>query len=420
MKIRIGLSVFLIIAWGFLNRYLMIMAPLVTGEASVAQLNNSDSDYVYSAIAINYYPIMGLSSIFLIGMLILIWWKQISNGLKAAIKAGMSIAVMSVLLSQPSYAYYDTHDYPEFVEIGPNESAFMIPLSGANQTNQAQFGSVSYLQDKKVATKRVQIPHVAIRNPGWTYDYFVPSAKLIIVDRSAYTKQWTPKGYGTNSTIDQSMHTDTADGININLDIAIAASVHEEDAATFLYNFGVRSQQIGSASYRDDAAKAAAAFESVSYGRSLGEVMDTVVHDSVQAEITLQFGAIKLTSIESEKVRAIKAVEKNTIEFFAKKGITIEFVGLASGINYDNPEVQKAMDSVVIADLRAAEAQRLLPTIPYQQAAAAVGIQNAIGGSLLKWDGNIPNMPTVVTNEAAANVLGMLKGFFAATNPPSQ
>src|SRR3954464_12670843 len=50
------------------------------------------------------------------------------------------------------------YDRPEYVEIDTSESAFLIPLEG-DTTNQAAFQSVQFLEQKKVAAKRIQITH---------------------------------------------------------------------------------------------------------------------------------------------------------------------------------------------------------------------------------------------------------------------
>ena len=50
------------------------------------------------------------------------------------------------------------YDRPEYVEIDTSESAFLIPLEG-DTTNQAAFSSVQFLEQKKVAAKRIQITH---------------------------------------------------------------------------------------------------------------------------------------------------------------------------------------------------------------------------------------------------------------------
>lgn len=50
------------------------------------------------------------------------------------------------------------YDKPEFVTIEASQTAFLVPLTG-DTTQQASFASEELLDQAKVATKEVQIPH---------------------------------------------------------------------------------------------------------------------------------------------------------------------------------------------------------------------------------------------------------------------
>lgn len=74
--------------------------------------------------------------------------------------------------------------------VGPNETAFVIPLEG-NGTEQEKFESIKYLEGRKVASKRIEIP-VRQRDTGygwWNYEY-VPMVRVVKVDRSLVTREW--------------------------------------------------------------------------------------------------------------------------------------------------------------------------------------------------------------------------------------
>lgn len=411
------LSLGALIVIGLINNLFVTMSPVALGDAAVLQLQNSNSAYLASQAVLNSYPSNGISILFLLLALVAIWWKYI----KAGVAALLAVMVLTVMVATPSYAYYNTKDYPEYVEIGSNQSAFMVPVAGANKDTQAQFGSAEYLQSVKVAAKRIQIPHTLIRNPGWSYDYYVPAAKLYIVERTLYHRNWTGKGSGTNSDADESFHTDTADGANISFDIAIVASIAEEDTAKFLDHFGTKPSKApvdASGGQTADDATNQAIFSSVAYGYSLAEVMDTVVHAAVQAEIAKNFGILRASEIESKKIDAIKAVEKVIREKFAANGITITSLGLASGINFDNAEIQKAMDDLVIADLKVNTAAKMQSTVPYQQAQAQIAIQNGLATAVTKWDGKLVT-PSVMSNDSFTSIMAAVKSFFLVGGPIS-
>ena len=50
------------------------------------------------------------------------------------------------------------YDKPEFVVIEPSQTAFLVPLIG-DTSEQSSFESEEMLNELKVATKEIQIPH---------------------------------------------------------------------------------------------------------------------------------------------------------------------------------------------------------------------------------------------------------------------
>src|SRR3954465_14219875 len=99
--------------------------------------------------------------------------------------------VALVLLLAAALMFIKPYDVPEFVEIDSSESAFLIPLEG-DTANQSAFHSVKFLEEKKIATKRVQITH------RWQQLGYLPSTgkyvatvRLVKVDRRPVTREWT-------------------------------------------------------------------------------------------------------------------------------------------------------------------------------------------------------------------------------------
>src|SRR5262245_22627054 len=92
--------------------------------------------------------------------------------------------ILGVLFIRP-------YDVPEFIDVDSSESAFLIPLEG-NASNQSAFQSVKYLEEKKVATKRVQIPHQWRQTGYMPRDgQYVGTVRLVKVDRRPITREWT-------------------------------------------------------------------------------------------------------------------------------------------------------------------------------------------------------------------------------------
>src|SRR5438477_399325 len=83
------------------------------------------------------------------------------------------------------------YDKPEYSEIDTSETGFLIPLEG-DTAGQAKFASESYLEEKKVAAKRVQITHRWSPTGRFHNDgQWIPVVKLIKVKRSPVTREWT-------------------------------------------------------------------------------------------------------------------------------------------------------------------------------------------------------------------------------------
>ena len=129
-----------------------------------------------------------------------------------------------------------------YVDIKPNETAFVIPLEGANQTNQKQFKSIDYLESKKVAAKRIKIPtrwHSTGRMAG--DGNYIPEMIVIKVDRSPVTREWTANPNTGNNNKDDAIRCESSESIEWFQSVTVSASVPEDMTAKFLYNYSGKS-----------------------------------------------------------------------------------------------------------------------------------------------------------------------------------
>ena len=76
------------------------------------------------------------------------------RNLKKIIIAAVGLAACMTCLTGCVKPY----DTPEFVTIEASQTAFLIPLTD-DTSNQASFASEELLEQAKVATKEIQIPH---------------------------------------------------------------------------------------------------------------------------------------------------------------------------------------------------------------------------------------------------------------------
>src|SRR5256886_14243320 len=111
--------------------------------------------------------------------------KQKHIVLLSAAGAAVPLLVIAALVIIRPY------DVPEFIEVDSSESAFLIPLEG-DTTNQAAFHSVKFLEEEKIATKRMQITH-SWRQMGYMprSGKYVGTVRLVKVDRRPITREWT-------------------------------------------------------------------------------------------------------------------------------------------------------------------------------------------------------------------------------------
>jgi hypothetical protein len=246
--------------------------------------------------------------------------------LATAAAALPAVLVVGLLCIRP-------YDVPEFIEVDSSESAFLIPLEG-DTANQAAFHSVEFLKEKKVAAKRVQVPH------RWIQTGFAPrsgqwlgTVRLIKVDRRPVTREWTKSPKTGTSVRDEAIAGESRDSVGFSIGIGCTAHIPEELAAVYLYSYP---------------------------SKSLAEMMDTEVRNRVHQVIAEKAGEYDLFDLPAKKNDIMKAVREDVLPFFKQKGIEITTLAMLGGLTFDNPEVQKAIDDAAkSAQLKvAAEAKR--------------------------------------------------------------
>jgi hypothetical protein len=248
-------------------------------------------------------------------------------GIAALVVAGVAaVALLTVRWFRP-------YDRPEYVEIDTSESAFLIPLEG-DTTNQSSFQSVQFLDQKKVAAKRIQITH------RWNQTGFnphqgewIPSVRLIKVDRRPVTREWTRAHHTGTSSRNEALAAESRDSVNFTMGISCTANIPEDLAAVFLYSYP---------------------------SKSLAEMMDSEVRARIQQVVAEEAGRHNLEELRFKKNEIMAAVKADVVPFFKQKGIEITTVAMLGGLTYDNPEIQKAIDDAVkTTQLKvAAEARR--------------------------------------------------------------
>jgi hypothetical protein len=373
---RVLASVLILAVLGWAVTAFSIPAHLSAGEIGAAQFANSDQGYVYAQVWITAFR-NGHAVLTIIAALFLVavWWKPVRRLLIAALSA------LALITTAPTArAYYDKTDYIEVYFILPNESAFFVPDVGANKDTQSSFGSVEYLNANKIPAKRFQVPHAKLPGSAYFSDYYVPTGRLIIVDRTPFNREWVAKSSRGTSPKDESFPCQSSEGIDVTVGISISAFVTEQNAATFLYWFGVNPPQ-------GDRGKPEVIFTSVFYGKSLAQVMDGVGRGKVQSLVCNEIAGRPLDKVNSDATKIMEAIQAKTESYLASRGITLDYIGWADTFTFDE-KVQDAINRRYVADREKEIAAVLGPVTGTVQALATAEATRTIAN---KWNGATPS-----------------------------
>jgi hypothetical protein len=268
--------------------------------------------------------------------------------------------------------------HPEVVEIKPNETAFLIQMDGNSKTQKA-FMSEEYLTDNKVASKRVVIPYVGV--PGGGFTQKVLAAKLITVDRTPVTREWTRSEKTGTSSSNQAISVESRESIEFTVGVVLTASIPEQSAAKFLYHYA---------------------------GTPLSVIADTNIRGFVQAALAREFGRRELDVARQEKAEIFEQVLQETREAFSPKGIAIENLGYSEGMTYADTAIQKSINETFEAKMAVQKAEQKVKEAHQLRLAAEEFVKakeasiakidldirqlqaQAQMESVRKWDGRLP------------------------------
>lgn len=260
-------------------------------------------------------------------------------------------AAMLVVSSVGCAAY----DVPEFAEIKHHETGYLIPLEGETKEGQKKFDSIEALDKNRVAIKRVQIPHRWVSTGRmWWSGIYMDTVRLVVVNRSPVTREWTAdKDSGTSAT-DQAIWLESKDSIGFSLGFNCTAFIDEPNATQFLYMYPTTKADKSS----EDVDKSVT---------GLAHTMDQEIRARVQMlanQVAAQYDLDDLRARKQEILNVVRngvSQVKNkdgivtqerlqgTIQHFAARGITITNLGQFGGFEYEEAEIQGAINDTFIA-----------------------------------------------------------------------
>lgn len=215
------------------------------------------------------------------------------------------------------------YDTPEFKNIEASQTAFLIPLIG-DTTEQASFQSEELLAKAMVATKEVQIPHRWVQTGRWDWvGEWKPTAKLIVVDRTPVTREWSMTDETGTSKQNQAIYAEDIDSIGFSVGMNCSAQIYTEaDAVKFLYSYN---------------------------NIPLSDIIDTEIRAMVETEYVERAGKLTMAEINRTKDEIITGVRNEVTAYFADKGITITVLGYKEGIEYEDAKIQNAINEKFIS-----------------------------------------------------------------------
>lgn len=233
-------------------------------------------------------------------------------------RISVSVWALTVFAAAGCMRRYDT---PEFAEVSNSETAFLVPLTG-DTGRQKGFDSEKYLADRKVAVKRVRIPHEWVQTGRWANDgEWMATVRLIKVDRAPVTREWTAERESGTSEKDQAIWIESQDSVGFSTGITCTARIPDDGAAVrFLFNYP---------------------------SGSIETVMDTEIRARVQMVMAEFANGYALSDLLGpKKGELIAKVREDVVPFFAERGIEITTVGQFGGFRYENPKIQESIDNV--------------------------------------------------------------------------
>ncbi len=218
--------------------WLVLAQPQTGSKIAIAQVNGGEEQWreLLAWHALHQWPSLLAQGII---AATLAWWVKpyviallrawSANRTARRITRTLPLVALALALGGCMRSY----DKPEYVEIDTSETGFLIPLEG-DSAKQARFESVDYLQERKVAAKRIQITHRWNQEGRWSNDgRWLPLVRLVKVNRSPVTREWTAEG--KHATGDKAIWVESGDSVGFSMGFTCTAFIDEKDAATFLY-----------------------------------------------------------------------------------------------------------------------------------------------------------------------------------------
>lgn len=207
------------------------------------------------------------------------------------------------------------YDKPEYVEVGPNETAFVIPMftdETVKTEDQVHLNEgVDFYQKNMVSSKLIQIPHKWIKTGRFANSgYYKGTVRVITVDLTPHSGNWLQ-----NESNAIKVETAASQGITIPMSYTIR--IKPEDAALYLSHYK------------------AVDFQSV---------IDVQINRFFAQEAGKAFHAVEYKDVSAKRDMILEEAVEKTKAYFATQGITIDQLAIVDGLIYDDEALQTNID----------------------------------------------------------------------------
>lgn len=224
------------------------------------------------------------------------------------------------------------YDKPEYVEVGPNETAFVIPMftdQNVKTEDQVQLNEgVEFYRKSMVSQKLIPIPHTWIQTGRFATDgYYMGTVRVITVDLTPRSGTWLQNDKNA-------IKVETAASQGVTIPMSYTIRILPEDAALYL-----------------------SCYKAVDFQ----SVIDVQINRYFAGRAGEYFHEVEYKDISSQRDMILKKAVAETREHFKAEGITIDQLAIVDGLIYDDTSLQQNIDeqakvqaSIVLEKQRAA------------------------------------------------------------------
>jgi PBP1b-binding outer membrane lipoprotein LpoB len=239
-------------------------------------------------------------------------------------KTTQKVMVMFIIAALSLTGCMKPYDVPEFAEVGPNETAFVVPLEG-DTAKQDVFASIDLLAKSKVGAKRIEITHRAVSVGRMIDDIkYVPTIAVIKLDRTPVTVTWMPPQTGAaGGKGHKYLSAESKDSIAVGSGFTLTARIPEDLAVKYLYLYRTKP---------------------------LNQVVEEQVFNLIQSVYASECAKYDLLDLRAKKQEITDAIRSKVLPAMKDWGIEVSpEMGIVGGLTYENASIQGAIDQVFIA-----------------------------------------------------------------------